>query len=35
MIFALDKVKNIVGKFSQDCFQKAFSSGLLKVGIVW
>ena len=45
MIFVCDRVENIVAKrenagyqhlllFPQ-CFQKAFYSGLLKVGIVW
>ena len=45
MIFVFDRVENIVGKgenadyqhfllFPQ-CFQKAFDSGSLKVGIVW
>ena len=45
MIFVFDRVENIVGKgenagyqhfllFPQ-CFQKAFYSGSLQVGIVW
>ena len=45
MIYVFDRAENIVGKgenaghqhfllFPQ-CFQKAFSSGVLKVGIMW
>ena len=44
MIFVLDRVQNIVGKganagyhhflLSQQCFQKALSSGSLKVALV-
>ena len=45
MIFVFDRVENIVGKGENagyqhfllflQCFQKALSSGSLKVGIVW
>ena len=45
MIFVLNSVKNIVGKgenagyqhflLFSECFQKAFYSGSIKVGLVW
>ena len=45
MTFVIDRVENIVGKGENagiqhfllfpNCFQKASSSGMLKVGIVW